>query len=164
MRWIDPLSVLFLAAIAAPGIFMMNQLDAIASPIPPQAGNAGVENSTPLKIDRLDPSVDGIIPADAKLERIATGFTWTEGPVWAGNSLFFADIPANTIHKWTPGAGASTFLKPSGYKESAPYGGPEPGSNGMTLDVHGRITVAGHGQRNVYRLESLDPQAPATIL
>ena len=57
----------------------------------------------PLKVDRLDPSIGDIIPADAKLERIATGFTWTEGPVWAGDSLYFADIPANIIHKWTPG-------------------------------------------------------------
>lgn len=135
-----------------------------ASPTSPQSVSSGVENSTPLKMDRLDPSVDAIVPADAKLERIATGFKWTEGPVWADDSLFFANIPANRIHRWTPGAGISTFLEPSGYKEPAPYGGPEPGSNGMTVDVNGRLTIAGHGQRNIYRLESLNPGAPATIL
>ena len=120
--------------------------------------------ATPLKLDRLDPAADGIVPADAKLERVATGFTWTEGTVWSGDSLYFADIPANAIHKWTPGKGVSTFLHPSGYKGSAPYGGPEPGSNGMTLDVDGRLTVAGHAQRDVYRFESLEPGAPITIL
>ena len=122
------------------------------------------ENSTALKFDRLDPAVDAIIPAGAKLERVATGFTWTEGPVWAGESLYFANIPANKILKWTAGAGVSTFLEPSGYKEAEPYNGPEPGSNGMTLDVRGRLTVAGHAQRDIYRFESLQPGAPMTIL
>ncbi len=117
-----------------------------------------------LKVDRLDPSADRIIPADAKLERIATGFTWTEGPIWINDSLYFADIPANKIHKWTPGTGVTTFLHPSGYKGTASYRGIEPGSNGMTLDVHGRLTVAGHAQRDVYRFESLDPSGPVTIL
>ncbi len=115
------------------------------------------ENLTPLKFDRLDPSIDKIIPAGAMLERIVTGFTWIEGPVWADGRLFFAEIPSNSIRTWTPGKGVSIFLQPSGYKGSAPYGGPESGSNGMTLDVRGRLTVAGHAQRDVYRFESLDP-------
>ena len=98
------------------------------------------------------------------LERIATGFTWVEGPVWVNGSLFFADIPSNSIRRWTPGRGVSIFLQPSGYKGSAPYGGREPGSNGMTLDALGRLTVAGHAQRDVYRFESLNPEGRITIL
>jgi gluconolactonase len=129
-----------------------------------QAGGAPAGEKTPLKVDRLDPAADRIVPAEAVLERVATGFTWTEGPVWTQGSLYFADIPGNSIHKWTPGAGVTTFLHPSGYKEAPSYLGPEPGSNGMTLDVRGRLTVAGHGQRNVYRLESLDPGAAVTVL
>jgi len=118
----------------------------------------------PLKVDRLDPAISHIVPEGATLERIATGFTWTEGPIWVGDSLFFADIPANKIHKWTPGKGVTTFLYPSGFKESRPYKGIEPGSNGMTLDVKGRLTVAGHAQRDVYRFESMDPAGQITIL
>ncbi len=123
-----------------------------------------VQSSTPLKVDRLDASIDHIIPAGATLERIATGFTWVEGPVWTHGSLFFAEIPSNSIRRWTPGQGVSIFLQPSGYKGSAPYGGKEPGSNGMTLDARGRLTVAGHAQRDVFRFESLDPHGPITIL
>src|SRR5215469_7267011 len=70
-------------------------------------------NSSPINVDRLDASADRIIPKDAKLEKIATGFTWVEGPVWMSDSLFFADIPSNTIRKWTPGKGVSIFLQPS---------------------------------------------------
>jgi gluconolactonase len=127
-------------------------------------GAAGILDSTPVKIDRLDPGIDKIIPAGAKLERVADGFKWVEGPVWIGDSLFFAEIPSDSIRKWNPASGVSIFLEPSGYKGSAPYGGPESGSNGMTLDVRGRLTVAGHAQRDVYRLERLDPQGPFTIL
>ena len=125
---------------------------------------ASVVGSTPLKVDRLDPSIDRIIPRGATLERVSTGYKWVEGPVWAHGSLYFAAIRSNSIRKWTPGAGASIFLQPSGYKGSAPYGGPEPGSNGMTLDARGRLTVAGHAQRDVFRLESFAPGAQITIL
>jgi len=128
------------------------------------AAGSPIADSAPLKVDRLDPSVSRIIPTDARLERVATGFKWIEGPVWVNGSLFFAEIPSDSIRRWTPGAGVSIFLQPSGYQGAEPYGGPEPGSNGMTLDARGRLTVAGHARRNVFRLESLDPKAPITIL
>jgi len=117
------------------------------------------------QIQTLDPALDRIVPATAKLEKIASGFNkWTEGPVWTrSGQLLFAEIPANNIDIWTPGKGARVFLHPSGYQESD-FGGPEPGSNGMTLDADGRVTVAGHARRNVWRLESLNPAAPITVL
>ena len=151
-------------------------LIAISFSFVPAAANAAVASNpsgaeaasgnqvTPVKFDRLDPSIDKIIPPGATMERIVTGFTWIEGPVWKDGRLFFAEIPSNSIRTWTPGKGVSIFLQPSGYKGSAPYGGPESGSNGMTLDVRGRLTVAGHAQRDVYRFETLDPNGPITIL
>jgi gluconolactonase len=119
------------------------------------------------EIQRLDPSANQLIPADAKLERVLTGFDkWTEGPVWAHDgSLLFAEIPANRIRRWKPGdKEAEVFMEPSGYSGKTPYGGPEPGSNGMTLDRDGRVSVAGHARRNVWRLESLDPHGTVTVL
>ena len=130
----------------------------------PAAIDSSPLNSGPIQVDRLDPSIDRIVPALATLDRVATGFKWVEGPVWVTDSLFFAEIPSNSIRKWMPGQGVSIFLQPSGYKGSAPYRGPEPGSNGMTLDARDRLTVAGHAQRDVYRFESLDPKAQITIL
>jgi gluconolactonase len=118
-------------------------------------------------VQKLDPSLDKFIAADAKLERVATGFNkWTEGPVWTRDgSLLFAEIPSNNIDRWKPGdEKASVFMHPSGYQGSEPYGGPESGSNGMTLDADGRVAVAGHARRNVWRLESVDPQAQITVL
>ncbi len=106
-----------------------------------------------------------IVPANAKIERVATGYNWTEGPVWISEGyLLFADIRNNRIAKWSPETGGSIFMHPSGYLGSKPYGGPETGSNGMTLDPRGRLTVAGHAQRDVWRLETLDPHGVRTIL
>ena len=129
-----------------------------------QSAAATAPAITPLQVDRVDPASNRIVPAGAKLERIATGFKWVEGPVWVNDSLFFAEIPSNSIRRWTPGKGVSIFLQPSGYKGAAPYGGREPGSNGMTLDALGRLTVAGHAQRDIFRFESLNPEAVQTVL
>jgi gluconolactonase len=118
------------------------------------------------EIQRLDPSVDQLVPANAVLEKVATGFDkWTEGPVWTrqGN-LLFAEIPANNIDQWIPGQTAHVFMHPSGYEGTEPFKGPEPGSNGMTLDADGRVSVAGHARRNVWRMESVDPKTKITVL
>ena len=117
-------------------------------------------------IQKLDPALEQLVGPDSKLERIATGFNkWTEGPVWTHEgTLLFAEIPANNIDLWTPGKGASVFMHPSGYTGAEPFKGPEPGSNGMILDPDGRVSVAGHARRNVWRMESLDPKAQITIL
>ncbi len=129
------------------------------------AGGAMKENTVSLKVDRLDAALDAIVPADATIERVATGFTWVEGPIWVpAGYLLFADITSNSIRKLMPDGTVSIFMQPSGYKGAAPYGGKEPGSNGMTLDRSGRLTVAGHAQRDVWRLESLGPGAQVTVL
>ena len=118
------------------------------------------------EVQKLDPAMDQIVPANAKLERVAQGFDkWTEGPVWTRQgTLLFAEIPANNIDIWIPGKGSHVFIHPSGYTGAETYKGPEPGSNGMTLDAKGRVTIAGHARRNVWRLESIDPHAQITVL
>ncbi|HEY1472398.1 MAG TPA: SMP-30/gluconolactonase/LRE family protein [Candidatus Acidoferrum sp.] len=117
------------------------------------------------KVERLDTAANDIIPDGAALVKLTSGYTWTEGPIWMREGyLLFADIPSNTIRKLPLGGEASIFLQPSGYLGATPFGGREPGSNGMTLDAQGRLTVAGHGQRDVYRIESLSNPAQTTIL
>jgi gluconolactonase len=128
-------------------------------------GGSSLPSPVPVSVERSDPAVNLIVPSVPILEKVATGYTWTEGPIWIPTGyLLFAEIPSNSIRKWTPGAGVSIFMQPSGYKGSAPFTGPEPGSNGMTLDSHGRLTVAGHAQRDVWRLEQMNGNAQATVL
>ena len=121
---------------------------------------------------RLDPALDAIVSSDAKVEKLADGFGFVEGPVWVrrGGYLLFSDIPANKILKWNPADGkVSTFLGPSGYTGNmatvdrdgvgaiSEYGtGPLVmlGSNGITVDPQGRVLFATHGDRSVVRLEN----------
>jgi len=104
----------------------------------------------------LDPRFDQLVPNDAKLERIADGFTWVEGPVWHKQDgyLLFSDIPANAVYQWRPGKGVIPFLKNSGYSGSDPFPGKEPGSNGLTFDAEGRLVLCRHGDRQIGRLEA----------
>lgn len=156
---------LLMGAVLAFAVGCTKKAETPPSPGNGQASSGTPANTIPTTVERLDPALQSIVPAQPALERVATGFKWTEGPVWIpAGYLMFAEIPSNSIRKWVPGAGVSIFMQPSGYKGSTPYGGPEPGSNGMTLDPQGRLTVAGHAQRDVWRLEQLDPGAQVTVL
>jgi gluconolactonase len=122
-------------------------------------------NGPEAKVERLSKEVDQLVAPDIHMEKMATGYTWTEGPVWIhAGFLMYAEIPSNSIYKLKPGSAPELFLRPSGWTDAKPFGGKEPGSNGMTLDAHGRLTVAGHARRNVYRLETLDPKGKVTVL
>lgn len=108
------------------------------------------------KVERLDPALDKLIPKDARIEQLAEGFVWTEGPVWInkdGGYLLFSDIPNNRIVKWQEGKGTSDFMKPAGYTGKKPRGG-EPGTNGLLLDAKGRLVMCEHGDRRVTRFEN----------
>lgn len=107
-------------------------------------------NPTIGQIIRTDPRLDKLIPKEAKIEVLASGFTWAEGPIWVkdGGYLLFSDVPQNTVFKWSEKDGLSTFLKPSGYTGAGNYSD-EPGSNGLTLDRQGRLVLCEHGDRRV---------------
>lgn len=116
---------------------------AIASAQQPPFPSAG-------SVERLDPALDQLIAPGTKIEVIASGFTWSEGPVWdkANNRLLFSDVPENTVFQWSLKDGISVFLKPSGYTGGGNYGG-EPGSNGLTFDNEGLLLFCEHGDRRV---------------
>lgn len=102
------------------------------------------------QIVRTDPRMDKLIPKDAQIEVLASGFVWAEGPVWVkdGGYLLFSDVPQNTVFRWSEKDGLTPFLKPSGYTGTGPYSD-EPGSNGLTLDRQGRLVLCEHGDRRV---------------
>jgi gluconolactonase len=107
------------------------------------------------KILRNDPALDAIVSPDAKIEKLAGGFLFTEGPVWVrdGGYLLFSDPDNNTIYRWSEEDGISIYRTHSGYNgtDIGEYG--QPGSNGLTLDALGRLTINEHGNRRVTRLE-----------
>ena len=85
----------------------------------------------------VENTFETIVEPRAQVEKVASGFQFTEGPVWDPRGfLLFSDIPANTIYKWTPGASeAEVYRTPSGH------------SNGLTLDRAGRLLACEHDRR-----------------
>jgi len=123
------------------------------SSAPSPSARAGASVMPSSRIDRLDPAFDAIVPVDAKIEKLAGGFDWVEGPVWRRDRgyLLFSDIPKNTVYKWKDGEGLSVFMRPAGYVGNAPQGR-EIGTNGLTTDSQGRLVVADHGDRLIARI------------
>ena len=140
--WIRTARLLFMAAAGDPGPVAVT----------PQEVNVAVE--------RLDPALDNIVPPNTKLFKLAEGFAFIEGPIWVANDsaggghLLFSDPNRNRIYAWSEQGGLSVFRDRSGYAgdDIAEYG--QPGSNGLTLDPQGRLTIDEHGNRRVTRLEA----------
>lgn len=107
------------------------------------------------KIERKDEALDNIVTPGTKIEKLAGGFLFTEGPVWVrdGGYLLFSDPNNNLIYRWSESEGVSIYRTHSGYTgmDIGEYG--QPGSNGLTLDSEGRLTINEHGNRRVTRLE-----------
>ncbi len=110
-----------------------------------------------VDVERLDPAMNEIVGPNPKIFKLAEGFQFTEGPIWVpdGGYLLFSDPNSNIIYKYTPGkeGDLAVFRTPSGYSgaDIAEYG--QPGSNGLTLDSQGRLTINEHGNHRVSRLE-----------
>jgi gluconolactonase len=116
-----------------------------------------------MKIERLAPEFDQLVPPNAQVEKVTEGFHWSEGPVWKEGALYFSDVPENKLYRWQPGErSARVFLQPSGGMESTPAF-KEPGSNGLTLDKKGRLVLCQQGTRRVARLETDGKQVPLVI-
>lgn len=107
------------------------------------------------RVERADSAMDAIVPPEAKLELLAEGFVWSEGPVWVdeGKYLLFSDIPPNRIYQWSAEEGLKLYLTPSGYTDDKPRGG-EVGSNGLLLDLQGRLVLCQHGDRRLARMDA----------
>src|SRR5688572_19931739 len=113
-------------------------------------------------LESLDPRFDALIAPDTKIEKIADDLLWSEGPLWDANrkTLLFSDIPRNVVMQWNADKGVSKFLEQSGYTGAAPFTGKEPGSNGLTFDLQGRLTLCQHGDRRVSRREADGTMVP----
>jgi gluconolactonase len=78
-----------------------------------------------------------------KVEKIWSGFSFVEGPVWIDTlGLLFSDIPANKVYRFNLDSTINTYLTPSGR------------SNGLALDKSGSLVMAQHLERQVARLEA----------
>ena len=116
----------------------------------PAAADDLTPRPTMGEIIRLDPAFDALVPVGAKLEVLASGFDWSEGPVWVPSleAVLFSDVPENIVFQWKEGKGLSSYLKPSGYTGPLGYSR-ESGSNGLVLDAKGLLISCEHGDRRL---------------
>lgn len=101
-------------------------------------------------VERHDPAFDALVEPGTKIEVLADGFNWSEGPVWdkANDRLLFSDVPENRIHAWSEKEGLSVFMEPSGYTGVLPRSWGK-GSNGLTFNNDGQLVLCEHGDRRV---------------
>ncbi len=115
------------------------------------------------KIYTIDEKLNSIIAPGTKVEKVADGFSFTEGPVWHPDGyLLFSDPNTNTIYRYNPkNHNVTVYMSHSGYTgaDIGEYG--QPGSNGLTIDKEGRLIIDQHGNRRVIRYEK---KGPVTVL
>ena len=75
-----------------------------------------------MRIEKFDAALDNLISASAELEMLANGFQFTEGPIWdkPKKCLYFSDIPANTMYRFSHKTGVEEYRKPSNFANGAP--------------------------------------------
>jgi gluconolactonase len=108
-----------------------------------------------LRWEKLDPRLDAAVSPHATAEKLSDGHAWVEGPAWdrGRQCLYFSDIPNNVVLRWAPGEGTRPFLARSGWSGDGEFTGREPGSNGLAIDLEGRLWLCQHGDRRIVRRE-----------
>jgi len=119
----------------------------------------GAQAPPPETTRRLDPAFDAIVSPGTTLETLKDGFGFINGIVWVresgGGHLLVSDIPANVVHRWTPGGTLSSFLeKPDWTRTTGRPAAPRFGANGIAVDPQGRVAYAAEADRAVVRLET----------
>jgi gluconolactonase len=113
-------------------------------------------------IDRAAPALDRLVAPGTPIEQVAGGFEFTEGPVWTRDgALLFSSPNTNAIYRWEPTGSVSLYRAKSGYAGADVGRFRQPGSNGLTFDPQGRLTMCQHGNRRVLRVE---PRGNTTVL
>ena len=115
-----------------------------------------------MTISRLDPAFDDLLPRDARVEQVASGFTFTEGPLWRPSGvLWFSDVVGNVVRQWSPDGTVVELLRPGGYDGNSLPAGGFIGPNGMTAGPNGDVLLCQHGNRRIVRI---DPHMRVSVL
>jgi len=114
---------------------------------------APVAAAPAMSIDRLDPGLDEVIAPGTRVERVATGFVFTEGPMWRQGKLWFSDVQKDQLLTVTPGGKVDVLLNNSGGYHNPPAGA-NIGSNAMVTDKDGSVLLTQMGARRIVRLDA----------
>ncbi|PCD03423.1 gluconolactonase [Sphingomonas spermidinifaciens] len=104
------------------------------------------------RIERADAALDALIAPDAKVERVATGFTFVEGPLWHRGKLWFSDVNGDKLRTVTRDGKVVELLDNSGGLPNPPKG-KSIGSNGLVPAADGRVLMAQMGARRIVKVD-----------
>jgi gluconolactonase len=104
-------------------------------------------------IVRLDPALDATVPAGAKVEKVAGGFQFTEGPLWRPSEkrLWFSDVVGNLLRAVTPDGQVEVLIDHAAGQSKAPAGS-YIGPNGLLAEEGGTVLMAQHANRQIVRV------------
>jgi gluconolactonase len=128
----------------ASGLFLVAAVQA--------SGQTAVHQTVPTKIVRNSPALDAVLAPDVKIERVATGFEWAEGPMWHKGALWFSDLSGNKMYSLTPDGKLKVMLDKAGGLQSFPKGG-YGGPNAMVAEKDGTVLMMQHGMRRIVHLD-----------
>jgi gluconolactonase len=107
-----------------------------------------------MSIVRLDPALDALLPGDARIEKVAGGFTFTEGPIWRPQgALWFSDVIGNVTRQWSPDGTVKELLRPGGCDTNHLPPGGFIGPNGATAGRDGSVVLCQHGNRRIVHID-----------
>lgn len=114
------------------------------------------------EIIRFDPGLDALIAPGTKIEKVASGFTFAEGPMWQSGRLLFSDVKGNKMYALTPDGNPTLLMDHSGGVENVRPDGGFKGSNGIATNKDGSVLMTQHGARRIVRLD--EHLKPSTFL
>jgi gluconolactonase len=116
------------------------------------AARAVNEVVSTARVVRLSPALDAILAPEVKIERVATGFAFTEGPMWHLGALWFSDLQGNKMYSLSADGRLRLLLDKAGGVDGFPPGA-YGGSNAMAADRDGTVLMMQHSARRIVRLD-----------
>lgn len=117
------------------------------------AAAAFAADGAAARIERLDPALDALIAPNATIQRVATGFKFTEGPMWREGRLWFSDLRDNKVFAVSPEGKVELLIERAGGLDPFPVDS-YLGSNAMATDKDGSVLLVQQGGRKIVRLDA----------
>jgi gluconolactonase len=116
------------------------------------AGAPALAQQPAIRIDRLDPALDRLIAPGTRIEKVAGGFQFTEGPMWRQGKLWFADVVGDTMQTVTPAGKVQVLIRNAGGYPNPPKG-TNAGPNAMVTAKDGSVLMMQMGARRIVKLD-----------
>ncbi|MBW8748220.1 MAG: SMP-30/gluconolactonase/LRE family protein, partial [Acidobacteria bacterium] len=135
---------------------------ALSGVVVSQTPDAGKRIVSGAEIVRFDPGLDAVIAPGTKIEKVASGFVFAEGPMWRSGRLWFSDVKGNKMYALTPDGKSVVLMDHSGGVDNVRPDGGFKGSNGIAPAKDGSVLVTQHAARRILRLD--EHLKPSTFL